>query len=223
MLSSTLTSSKFLSMPFLALQRSPSGPEEALSTSLMSPAPPILTFRFTSETQTPPPPPAGMRTFLLVHAGSTRDSKRSKPHEEDPKLSKKDREKAAVAHAEREKSLGQSGVEWKDVQYGTGQLRVGIQFVENRQQSLKIEDFELLKVVGKGSFGKVMQVQYVSPQPIIFPSAALTYMTTGRRTLDGYTLSRPSEKHTSSPDPKSHTLWQNGRSSPRSITLSSCP
>lgn len=51
-----------------------------------------------------------------------------------------------------------SGVQWHDVQYGTGAIRLGVKFVENRQRSLKIEDFDLLKVVGKGSFGKVMQV-----------------------------------------------------------------
>ena len=51
-----------------------------------------------------------------------------------------------------------SGVQWHDVQYGTGNIRIGVKYVENRQRSLKIEDFELLKVVGKGSFGKVMQV-----------------------------------------------------------------
>ena len=112
-------------------------------------------------------PTAGRNEDIFI--GTCRINPRfeeSQPHEEDPKLSKKDREKAAVAHAEKEKSRGtQAGVEWKDVQYGTGQLRVGIKFVENRQQSLKIEDFELLKVVGKGSFGKVMQVQYVITSP----------------------------------------------------------
>ena len=82
-----------------------------------------------------------------------------RPHAgNDAKLSKKDKEKAAAA-AEQERSLGHTGVEWVDVQYGSGQMRIGIEFVENRQRSLKIEDFELLKVVGKGSFGKVMQVQ----------------------------------------------------------------
>jgi serum/glucocorticoid-regulated kinase 2 len=66
------------------------------------------------------------------------------------KSSKKDKEKSAAQ--------GQVGAEWIEVQYGTGSMRVGVNFVENRQDRLSIEDFELLKVVGKGSFGKVMQV-----------------------------------------------------------------
>ena len=57
---------------------------------------------------------------------------------------------------------GQIGDQFVEIQYGTGQIRVGVNFVENRQDRLSIEDFELLKVVGKGSFGKVMQVQYVN-------------------------------------------------------------
>ncbi|KAF2705700.1 kinase-like protein [Pleomassaria siparia CBS 279.74] len=60
---------------------------------------------------------------------------------------------------EKEKTLqGQAGAEWLDVQYGTGAMRIGVNFVENRQDRLSIEEFELLKVVGRGSFGKVMQV-----------------------------------------------------------------
>ena len=81
---------------------------------------------------------------------------------EDPKASKKDREKGALAFAQQERQMGQSGDEWLDVTFGTGSLKVGVTFVENRQKALKIEDFELLKVVGKGSFGKVMQVRSVS-------------------------------------------------------------
>ncbi|KAL2273300.1 hypothetical protein FJTKL_04811 [Diaporthe vaccinii] len=78
---------------------------------------------------------------------------------EDPKASKKDREKAANEFAEKERTLGHNGVQWVPVQYGQGQLKIGVEYVENRAGKLKIEDFELLKVVGKGSFGKVMQVR----------------------------------------------------------------
>ena len=53
----------------------------------------------------------------------------------------------------------QGGVEWVDIQHGTGKLQIGAQFVENQKGKLSIDDFDLLKVVGKGSFGKVMQVQ----------------------------------------------------------------
>ncbi|KAI1334425.1 Pkinase-domain-containing protein [Xylariaceae sp. FL0016] len=78
---------------------------------------------------------------------------------EDPKASKKDREKAAAEFSTKERELGHSGVEFVDVQYGSGKLKIGVEYVENRAGKLKIEDFELLKVVGKGSFGKVMQVR----------------------------------------------------------------
>lgn len=85
---------------------------------------------------------------------------------EDPKASKKDREKAAAEFASKERQLGQRGTEWLEVQYGTGKMKIGVQYVENRSRSLKIEDFDLLKVVGKGSFGKVMQVRKKDTQRI---------------------------------------------------------
>lgn len=80
------------------------------------------------------------------------------PYVDDPKLSKKDNQKAAAAHADQDRITGQRGAEWLDLQFGTGSIKIGVSFVENKQRSLKLEDFELLKVVGKGSFGKVMQV-----------------------------------------------------------------
>lgn len=85
---------------------------------------------------------------------------------EDPKASKKDREKAFAEWQRQESQLGQTGAQWLDIQYGTGKIRIGVEYIENRTRSLKIEDFELLKVVGKGSFGKVMQVKKRDTQRI---------------------------------------------------------
>lgn len=82
-----------------------------------------------------------------------------KQYVEDPKASKKDRERGIAAFTQQERQMGQVGNEWLDVAFGTGSLKIGVVFVENRHRTLTIEDFELLKVVGKGSFGKVMQVR----------------------------------------------------------------
>ncbi|CAJ0552200.1 hypothetical protein HG530_008615 [Fusarium avenaceum] len=106
----------------------------------------------------PTAPPGSGRSqdiFLGVVRINPRFEERQQ-YVEDPKASKKDREKAAAEHASRS---GHSGAEWVDVQYGTGKIKVGVEYVETRAGKLKIEDFELLKVVGKGSFGKVMQVR----------------------------------------------------------------
>ncbi|KAM0345587.1 hypothetical protein ACHAPU_006240 [Fusarium lateritium] len=106
----------------------------------------------------PTAPPGSGRSqdiFLGVVRINPRFEERQQ-YVEDPKASKKDREKAAAEHAARS---GHQGAEWVDVQYGTGKIKVGVEYVETRAGKLKIEDFELLKVVGKGSFGKVMQVR----------------------------------------------------------------
>lgn len=116
----------------------------------------------------PNAPPGSGRTqdiFLGVARINPRFEERHK-YVEDPKLSKKEREKAAAEWQRREQSLGQSGPEWVDVQYGTGKVRIGVEYIENRTRSLKIDDFDLLKVVGKGSFGKVMQVKKKDTQRI---------------------------------------------------------
>jgi hypothetical protein len=63
----------------------------------------------------------------------------------DPKASKKDREKALAEFTKREKAYGNSGAEWVDVQYGTGKLKIGIEYVQNRAGKLAIDDFELLQ------------------------------------------------------------------------------
>lgn len=48
---------------------------------------------------------------------------------------------------------------WYPVDLGNGKVRVGVAFKQQSGHSLSIESFELLKVIGKGSFGKVMQVR----------------------------------------------------------------
>ncbi|CAN6628283.1 serine/threonine-protein kinase Ypk1p [Trichomonascus vanleenenianus] len=50
---------------------------------------------------------------------------------------------------------------------GGGQISLTVKFTPNRtNKHLTIEDFDLLKVVGKGSFGKVMQVRKIDTQQI---------------------------------------------------------
>jgi serum/glucocorticoid-regulated kinase 2 len=49
---------------------------------------------------------------------------------------------------------------------GTGKIRVKAEFKPNAKHHLTTEDFELLKVIGKGSFGKVMQVRKKDTQRI---------------------------------------------------------
>ncbi|WVQ98094.1 hypothetical protein IAU59_005216 [Kwoniella sp. CBS 9459] len=49
--------------------------------------------------------------------------------------------------------------EWISVQGGTGAFHVQVSFMPAQGTPLTIDSFELLKVIGKGSFGKVMQVR----------------------------------------------------------------
>lgn len=51
--------------------------------------------------------------------------------------------------------------EWYPISGGSGQIHVQVSYRRNEQgsQSLNMEAFDLLKVIGKGSFGKVMQVR----------------------------------------------------------------
>ncbi|KAI5795487.1 kinase-like domain-containing protein [Peziza echinospora] len=56
-------------------------------------------------------------------------------------------------------AAGQSGIEWIPLAGGTGSLKIGVEYRKNQDTPLTIENFDLLKVVGKGSFGKVMQVR----------------------------------------------------------------
>jgi len=127
---------------------------------------------------------------------------------------------ASEAKAKRETGPGQIGAEWLDIQFGSGNMKIGVNYVENRQDRLSIDEFELLKVVGKGSFGKVMQVMYVVPNQ---PSITRTNSRTGKKTRIVSTRSRPFAKPISSPVPKLPTPSQNAPSLLRSTTPSSYP
>jgi serum/glucocorticoid-regulated kinase 2 len=49
--------------------------------------------------------------------------------------------------------------QWYDVVGGSGKIQIGVAYQPSLGQSLSVEDFELITVIGKGSFGKVMQVR----------------------------------------------------------------
>ena len=49
--------------------------------------------------------------------------------------------------------------EWRSLSGGPGRIEIGVSYTPNAGHSLTIDSFELLKVIGKGSFGKVMQVR----------------------------------------------------------------
>ncbi|TDL23256.1 serine/threonine protein kinase [Rickenella mellea] len=49
--------------------------------------------------------------------------------------------------------------EWYPLVGGSGKIEISVSYEPSTGQSLTIDSFELLKVIGKGSFGKVMQVR----------------------------------------------------------------
>lgn len=48
---------------------------------------------------------------------------------------------------------------WLEVQDSTGKIRASIDFEENKTQLLQIQDFEMLKLLGKSSSGRILQVR----------------------------------------------------------------
>ncbi|KJK83580.1 Serine/threonine-protein kinase [Metarhizium anisopliae BRIP 53293] len=76
-----------------------------------------------------------------------------------PRFNTNESSKDTTSGKNSETAQGFHGVGWFNLQHGTGKLQIGVKFVENQANKLSIDEFELLKVVGKGSFGKVMQVR----------------------------------------------------------------
>jgi len=57
---------------------------------------------------------------------------------------------------------GLSGTEWVPFSNSSGSVKIGVEYRRNQDMPLSMSDFDLMTVVGKGSFGKVMQVKYVA-------------------------------------------------------------
>ena len=56
--------------------------------------------------------------------------------------------------------------DWHSLSGGPGKIEIAVSYLPNSGHSLTIDSFELLKVIGKGSFGKVMQVRKKDTQRI---------------------------------------------------------
>ncbi|CCK68290.1 serine/threonine protein kinase YPK1 KNAG_0A06290 [Huiozyma naganishii CBS 8797] len=55
---------------------------------------------------------------------------------------------------------------WITLENGFGKINLSIDYKPSKNKPLSIDDFDLLKVIGKGSFGKVMQVRKKDTQKI---------------------------------------------------------
>jgi serum/glucocorticoid-regulated kinase 2 len=53
----------------------------------------------------------------------------------------------------------QPEVSWIDLSSGNGSIKIGAKFIESKKKDPVIEDFELLKALGRSSFGNVLQVR----------------------------------------------------------------
>ena len=49
--------------------------------------------------------------------------------------------------------------QWYEFDASKGKIKIGVSYKPNFGHHLSIDDFELITVIGKGSFGKVMQVR----------------------------------------------------------------
>jgi serum/glucocorticoid-regulated kinase 2 len=111
--------------------------------------------------------------FYLRNLNATQCSWRSAGRSQDtflgvtriaPRFDKAQKEaEDAAEFNQKVKTLCHCGAEWLDVQCGTGKIHIKVEYVEKLQPP-KIETFELLKVLGKGSFGKVLKIKKIDTQ-----------------------------------------------------------
>jgi serum/glucocorticoid-regulated kinase 2 len=78
-------------------------------------------------------------------------------------LHRSDRSRRLVASIAR---LQHASDQWYNATAGSGSFHLKIDFKQTRNEPLTIEAIDLLKVIGKGSFGKVMQVRKKDTQRI---------------------------------------------------------
>ena len=131
--------------------------------------------------------------------------------EADPKAAKK---------GQAPTSKGLSGTDWVPLSSSQGgSVLVGMEYRHNQDLTLKMADFDLLKVVGKGSFGKVMQVKYGARSIDVI---GRKLMFTGNVIPSEYTPSRRSGKHISFHARKSTIPSRSARYLRRSTILSLC-
>lgn len=55
---------------------------------------------------------------------------------------------------------------WINLENGWGKINISVDYKPSKNKPLSIDDFDLLKVIGKGSFGKVMQVKKKDTQKV---------------------------------------------------------
>lgn len=95
--------------------------------------------------------------------------------------------------------------EWLPISGGSGSIHVQVAFKPNQNQHLTIDSFELLKVIGKGSFGKVSGPPTPFSKPkLIFPSKVMQVRK--RDTLRIYALKTIRKAHIVSRNEVTHTL-----------------
>ncbi|KAF2966405.1 hypothetical protein GQX73_g7187 [Xylaria multiplex] len=91
------------------------------------------------------PPGSGRTQDIFLGVVRLNPRFEAKPPLEDGIWSKKDSDELASEF---------SGIGCVNIQNGTRKLQIGVDYTENDTSKLNINDFELLKVIGKGCFGK---------------------------------------------------------------------
>lgn len=91
--------------------------------------------------------------------------------------------------------------QWYNLSGGAGKIQLGVLYQPRYGQPITIDDFELMTVIGKGSFGKVGRVKLLLATLI---STYHRFCKSANATPLVSTLSKHYERHISSTETKSH-------------------